>query len=656
MTVDLAPAVRAVYENGAAEGTRNTTLFAIVCQLRDGGMSQADAENEAEAWGIKNGLTQRECLSVVKSAYARPARDPWRPAAKYQLSGLHIVRTDQPVPPMPRSVEVVPVEKFLAACFEVGEYINIARAIHDGDRERPDGKGETRTREEWIELFKDDGLKKWQGSAVGVYCSINPNNGKGRAAEHVTSHRHCLVEFDESTLDEQWAILKKTGLPTTCIIRSGGRSLHGLVRVDAANEKEFKERVEFIYNHLAHAKPDTANKDAGRLSRLPGAIRTATGQMQELVECGAPTRTFLEWQEWTIYGDIPKPYDWTRLLSFKEENDDTVLLGKRWLCKGGSSLWVGSSGLGKSVLCLQAAIYWALGRSFFGITPHGDGLKSLIIQAENDEGDVAETVQGIVKSLHLTKDELERVERNVIIVRDCSSTGTVFVDRVRRLVEKHRPNLTWADPLLAFIGGDLSNQETAGGFLRNLLNPLALSAGFAWMLIHHTPKPMRDGTSYQGHDKAYSGFGSSELTNWARAVLTLAPCGQDEDGRDIYRLEVSKRGKRSGLEQTHKQAEIAAKRPSIHPFVFLRHSDEGLAWIEAGEPEKAKRGPKPMDVDWSAYKKWPARHDDLVEYFSNKTGKSERTIRRYIQDAVADEILGKEGEDYSLKTNESEPF
>jgi len=44
---DLAPATRAAITNGAAEGTRNTTLFAIVCQMRDGGMDIADAENHA---------------------------------------------------------------------------------------------------------------------------------------------------------------------------------------------------------------------------------------------------------------------------------------------------------------------------------------------------------------------------------------------------------------------------------------------------------------------------------------------------------------------------------------------------------------------------------------------------------------------------------
>jgi RecA-family ATPase len=656
MSVPLPPAVQAIYDNGAEEGTRNTQLFKLACQFRDQGLAYEAAETEAESWAFKVGLSQREALSAVKSAYSRPGREPWVPASKYRLHNLTILRDGPAVPAMPKSVEETPVTKFLEAAFELGDRINIARALYDGERERPDGAGETRTREEWLELFKDGGLAEWQGSAPGVYVSINPTKTSSRQAKDISKWRHCLVEFDESTLDEQWAIIKKAGLPTTCIIRSGGRSLHAWVKVDAESELEFKDRVNFIYKHLAHAKPDEANKDPGRLSRLPGAVRTMTGQKQELVECGAPTKTFLEWKEWTIYGDIPEPLSWERLINFKEDNDETVLLGRRWICRGGSALWVGSSGLGKSVLCLQAAICWALGRSFFGIRPHGDGLKSLIIQAENDEGDVAEAVQGVIKAMNLTPEEIAIVMRNVVIVRDCSSTGEKFVDRVRRLVDKHKPHLTWADPLLAFIGGDLSSQETASTFLRNLLNPLALSAGFAWMLIHHTPKPMRDGTSYQGHDKAYSGFGSSELTNWARAVLTLAPAGQDEEGQDVYRLEVSKRGKRSGLEQTHKQGEIAATKPSVHPSVFIRHSDHGLAWIESGEPEKGKKGPKPVEVDWSKHRKWPAHHGDLVAFVIRQTEKSEPTAKRYIKEALYAEILEKQGDVYCLKTTESGPF
>jgi len=653
MIAPLPPAIEAIHRNGAAEGERNTQLFKLACQWRDQGLTEFDATTNAEEWAFKVGLSQNEAVSAVRSAFSKPAREAWKPKAKYAYQNGAIVREDLPVPPMPISVESGPVDKFLTTCFDVGDFINITRSIKDGDRERPDGAGETRSREEWLELFKGDGLKEWQGDAVGVYVSINANNGKNRKAESIVKYRHCLIEFDESTMAEQWAIIKRSGLPTSSIIKSGARSLHAWVEIRAANAKEFAERVDFIYKHLEHSKPDPANKDAGRLSRLPGAMRTATGLQQELVECGAPTLTYMEWHERTIYGDIPEPYKWNDLLNFKETEDPTQLLGKRWICRGGSALWVGSSGLGKSVLCMQAAITWAIAESFFGINPHGNGLKSLIIQAENDQGDVAESIQGVFKAMNLTEKQKALVMANVTIVRDCTSTGEKFVDRVRRLVEKHKPDLVWIDPLLAFIGGDLSSQETASAFLRNMLNPLSMSAGFAWMLIHHTPKPVREGNGYQGADKAYSGFGSSELTNWARSVLTLAPCGDDADGKRIYRLEVTKRGKRSNLNSTGIIAQNA-----VQPHVNLGHSDVGLAWIQAGEAIKKKPGPQAETVDFSKYKDYPCSRGALEEWVMKQgEGNSKSTAYRIVGKALESKAIKKQANGtYVLEVKIDEPF
>ena len=249
------------------------------------------------------------------------------------------------------------------------------------------------------------------------------------------------------------------------------------------------------------------------------------------------------------------------------------------------------------------------------------------------------------------------VMANVLIVRDCTSTGDTFVDRARRLAEKHKPDLFWADPLLAFIGGDLSNQETAGGFLRNRLNRLALAGKFAWMLIHHTPKPLREGTGYQGHDKAYSGFGSSELTNWARAVITLAPAGQDEDGTHVYRLEVSKRGKRSGLQSGVKAGEICATKAAVQPFVHLRHSDHGLAWIEAEQPSKKKPGPEAMQADFTKYKHYPCARKALEEWVVKETGGSKPTAERLVTKAMNNGILKKQDNGtYVLEVKTDDPF
>ena len=57
-----------------------------------------------------------------------------------------------------------------------------------------------------------------------------------------------------------------------------------------------------------------------------------------------------------------------------------TLLGDRYLCRGGSMLYVGRSGLGKSSSSAQADIQWSLGREAFGIAP-AKPLNILTIQA-----------------------------------------------------------------------------------------------------------------------------------------------------------------------------------------------------------------------------------------------------------------------------------
>ena len=70
------------------------------------------------------------------------------------------------------------------------------------------------------------------------------------------------------------------------------------------------------------------------------------------------------------------------------ENDPNELLRYRYLCRGGGLLLVGPTGIGKSSLSMQLMLLWALGRAALGIQP-ARPLKSLLIQAENDDGDLS---------------------------------------------------------------------------------------------------------------------------------------------------------------------------------------------------------------------------------------------------------------------------
>jgi hypothetical protein len=255
----------------------------------------------------------------------------------------------------------------------------------------------------------------------------------------------------------------------------------------------------------------------------------------------------------------------SELYAMDIRRDPTCLLGDRFLCESGSMLMVGQSGIGKSSLTAQGTVLWGLGLDLFGLTP-AKPLKSVVIQAENDDGDLAEEVQGVVDGLHLSH-RLDELDKQVIILRETARTAADFVALVRVVVETYKPNLVWIDPLLAFLGGDVSDQQTVSKFLRNGINPIALEHRCAFIAVHHTGKPPKEsGRQKTSGELAYLGIGSSDMTNWARAILVLR---EVED--DLYELRAVKRGKRSGLLET----KISQTRGSK---AFIQHGQEGIFW------------------------------------------------------------------------------
>jgi hypothetical protein len=282
--------------------------------------------------------------------------------------------------------------------------------------------------------------------------------------------------------------------------------------------------------------------------------------------------------------DNTESYDFSSLVEMDTKNDPNCVLGYRWLCKGSGCLWVGQSGIGKSSLAAQSAMQWALGSDLFGVTPYKKRpLKSLFIQAENDKGDLAEMIQGVLKGCALPdgmteKDAINIFKENIHFHRDAVFSGSSFGNNARRLIDSFQPDILWVDPLLSYAGGDISKQEVATHFLRSIVNPIALETGIVWMLLHHTGKPSTDPKAkahWNENDFAYAAFGSSELVNWARAVNVLRSVG---DGR--FELRFAKRGKRAGL--LPYAAESMAK-PKFTDVVYLKHGDGTICWEQIVE-------------------------------------------------------------------------
>jgi hypothetical protein len=260
-------------------------------------------------------------------------------------------------------------------------------------------------------------------------------------------------------------------------------------------------------------------------------------------------------------------------------NDPDELLKHRYLCRGGGLLLVGPTGHGKSSLAMQLMIKWGLGQSVFGLEP-ARPLKSLLIQAENDDGDLAEMKTGVFNGLNLSAEEQTAACDNVYVTHESSKTGRLLCDDViEPLLKKIKPDLLWIDPALAYIGSDMNSQKDVGTFLRNYLAPLLEKHNCGVVIIHHTNKINKD-PDRQMTDFTYLGAGSAEWSNWSRAIIALNKTDVD----NLYELIAAKRGGRlkwkaaDGESMTIKRYIGHCKRPDT------------ICWIEMaiGEAEELR--------------------------------------------------------------------
>jgi hypothetical protein len=260
-------------------------------------------------------------------------------------------------------------------------------------------------------------------------------------------------------------------------------------------------------------------------------------------------------------------------LHTKPDTEDT-LLGNRFLCRGGGMLFIGPSGIGKSSGSVQMDILWSIGRSAFGIAVPRP-LRILQIQAENDDGDIHEMVQGVIAPLGLTNVELETCRKNLITITEKARTAERFISEVLTPALRHyRPDIVRIDPLLAYLGADPTDTAKLSQFCRNLLNPLLDTYDCGCILNHHTPKTTnRDTSNWRASDWMYSGAGGAELTNWARAILVVEPTSNPA----AFRFIAAKRGRR--IDWCDDEGEATFQR------VFC-HSEGSISWREA-TPEEA---------------------------------------------------------------------
>jgi len=281
---------------------------------------------------------------------------------------------------------------------------------------------------------------------------------------------------------------------------------------------------------------------------------------------------------------------WEHLLQFDPKHDPDCLFGNRYLGRGDGALLVAQSGVGKSVLGFQWGACAALGRPIMGLKVHKP-LRTLLVQAEDGFGDVAEEAQGFVDGFKPAVDELIALSQRFRIERWNDVASTSFLARLEAKAKEWPFDFLIINPLLSFAGCNLSDQKEASAFFRNGLNPILCRANAACLVIHHTGKPPKEEKNEPSNDDLnYLAFGSSELTNWARSIVTLQAI--KSAGLGTYKLIFGKRGGRAG---------IVDESGNPTRQVYVEHAKSGLCWLPSDwRPELAGDGKFKPKFDMSA--------------------------------------------------------
>lgn len=563
---------------GAGQGERNARAFWLAAQLRDARIPPSEAQGLAAAFArnCTPPLSESEALASLASAYRGTPREPpaqghgqrWRgearpltweseigPGMESKLGGS-APDYIEPVPPATRG-QVDELATYLEAVFRPDDIVSyVLSAFLDEDQKyKPSGKGiHTRTRAQLVKDLRtyqakgvtdqeviENSLGTWTEDAGG-WVRLNPMDGKGVGNDNVTDCRHVLIECDSMPIEQQLATIHNLNLPVVALVHSGGKSIHAIVRVDAGTDRVlYRQRFEKLATTMAEAgfKVDGQCKNPSRLSRLPGLTRK--GNRQYLIELAGGCESWEAWeQERTAdkySAEILGPDQ------IDAEQPDDTLLGNRFLTRGGSWMIVAQSGIGKSVLAMQGAFSFALGRDLFGMRPPAP-LRNLIVQAENNRLDIQEAYRGVLNGMELTDEEHARLRHNLSVVFENSRTGGEFAAYVDWLCQRLHPDIVWIDPLLAYLGGEISRMGDTARFLRNEINPVIAKHRIGVIMMHHTGKPPKDAENrYQGGDLAYLGIGSSDLTNWARATSTVL---QIPDHENRYTFSHQKRAGKAG--------------------------------------------------------------------------------------------------------------
>lgn len=455
--------------NGFGGSLTPVTGGTIVALAKEGGWTPAGRESRELSWddeiGGKNDLVVVDHNWIEEKDIVIP--DKWEPVKQ--------------------------LVEYLEVLFEASEnvgYVTECYEKKDGDKTRylPTKGCYDRTAGELVEALQRCGGDI--GSVIGdsrpeagAWIRFNPLDGKGVKNENVTEYRYALVESDTVSLERQNAILRELEIPIACLVYSGGKSLHAIVRVDAPNFDEYRKRVDYLYNVCRKngLDIDRQNRNPSRLSRMPGIMRG--GQKQYLMDVNIGKPSWQEWKEWIegINDNLPDPENMAAVWDNLPELAPPLIGGV--LRQGHKMLLAGPSKAGKSYALIELCCSIAEGRPWLGFSC-AQG-KVMYVNLELDRASCLHRFKDVYTALQWPQDHISNID--IWNLRGKSLPMDKLAPKLIRRAEKKNYIAIIIDPIYKIITGDENSAEQMSLFC-NQFDRVCTELGCAVIYCHHHSK------------------------------------------------------------------------------------------------------------------------------------------------------------------------
>ena len=380
--------------------------------------------------------------------------------------------------------------KYLSNIYEPGEYVSyVTESFYNekADRHLPTRGAYDRTAGKLLECLKTtDDITEVFGDwnkEVGAWIRHNPVDGKGIYNDNVTNFRHVLVESDKQTLEKQYGIYQELKLPISVLIHSGKKSLHAIVKIEADNHEEYKKRVDFLYKICKKngLDIDSQNRNASRLSRMPGITRN--GNMQYIISQNIGLNSWNEWVEYIeeLNDDLPDIENLSDMFDVNEEDDpmvvnDIVAIGEKMILSGASKA-------GKSFLLLQLSVAVAEGTEWIGHRCNKG--KILYINLELKAKSCRKRLKEIYKFKKISPKNINNI--HLWHLRGKAQPLDKLTPKIIRRAKEHNYSMIILDPCYKIITGDENSAKDMGYFC-NQFDKLCNELNAAIVYAHHHSK------------------------------------------------------------------------------------------------------------------------------------------------------------------------